>query len=85
MTVVSARDASRGFSGLLDRVEHDGAEYTVVRDGKAIARIVPVGVRTVSDFLGQRAGRPALDDDFARDAGSAGELLSEVPVDPRRD
>lgn len=85
MTTVSARDASRGFSALLDRVEHDGCEYTVLRDGKAVARIVPVSSRTVGEFLSRRAESPALDDDFAADADSAGELLVEVPDDPWRD
>lgn len=85
MVTVSAREASRGFSSLLDRVERDSAEYTIVRDGEPIARIVPMLAHTVSDFVGRRAGRPALDADFASDAAGLGDWLVEVPVDPWRD
>ncbi|WOQ69848.1 type II toxin-antitoxin system prevent-host-death family antitoxin [Microbacterium limosum] len=85
MTTVSARDASRGFSALLDHVEHDGEEYTVVRDGRVIARIVPAASRTIAGFLARRAGRPPLDDDFAADAVSARELLAVDASDPWRD
>lgn len=84
MTTVSARDASRGFSALLDHVEH-GEEYTVVRDGKVIARIVPATTHTVAGFLARRAGRPPLDEDFAADAVSAGDLLAVDAGDPWHD
>lgn len=82
MTTITARDASRGFSALLDRVEQDGEEYTVVRDGRVVARIVPATTRTVADFLARRAGRVPLDDDFAADATSANPLLTEDTADP---
>ncbi len=82
MTTISARDASRGFSALLDRVEHDGEEYTIERDGRVVARIVPATTRTVAGFLGRRAGRPPLDDDFAADSTSANPLLTMDTADP---
>jgi prevent-host-death family protein len=85
MTTVTARDASRGFSALLDRVEHDGEEYTVVRDGRVIARIVPAAPRTVSGFLGRRREHAPLDESFAADAVSVRELLAPDAGDPWRD
>lgn len=85
MTTVSARDASRGFSALLDHVEHDAEEYTIVRDGKVIARIVPASERTVGGFLVRRAASPAIDDDFASDAVSAEHLLTTDTGTPWRD
>jgi len=85
MTTVTARDASRGFSALLDHVEHDAEEYTVVRDGRVIARIVPATARTAAGFFTRRAGRAALDDDFAADAVSARDLLTPDADDPWRD
>lgn len=85
MTTVSARDASRGFSALLDRVELDGEEYTVVRDGKVVARIVPATTRTVAGFLARRARRPPLDDDFATDTTGADHLLTADESDPWHD
>lgn len=82
MTAISARDASRGFAALLDHVESDGEEYTVIRDGKPVARIVPATARTIDDFLALRADRPDLDDDFAADATAATYLLTTDPSDP---
>lgn len=82
MTTITARDASRGFSRLLDRVERDGEEYTIERGGRAVARIVPARSRTVAGFLARRAGRPPLDDDFAADAVSANFLLTADTADP---
>lgn len=85
MTTVSARDASRGFSALLDHVEHDGEEYTVVRDGRVVARIVPATARTVADFLTRRASHPPVDESFAADATSASSLLVVDLGDPWHD
>ncbi len=42
MAEISATKASRSFAELLDAVEHDGAESTLIRHGKAIARIQAV-------------------------------------------
>ena len=42
MAEVSATDAARNFADLLDRIEHDGAHFTIVRRGKAIAHLEPV-------------------------------------------
>lgn len=82
MTTITARDASRGFSRLLDRVEYDGEEFTVERDGQVVARIVPARTRTVAGFLARRASRQPLDDDFAADAVSASSLITADTPDP---
>ncbi len=41
MKEISATDAARGFSALLDAVEHDGETFVVTRGGRGIARIEP--------------------------------------------
>ena len=46
MPDVSATDAARNFSDILDAVEHRGEHFTVVRRGKMIARIDPVSAGT---------------------------------------
>lgn len=46
MADVSATEAARNFSELLDSVERDGADFTVIRRGRAIARIGPVRPRS---------------------------------------
>lgn len=38
---VSATEAARRFSDLLDAVEHDRETFTIRRHGRTIARIVP--------------------------------------------
>jgi prevent-host-death family protein len=51
---VTATDAARHFSDLLDAIEHAGESFTVTRGGKVVARIVPVEAaagRIVKDML----------------------------------
>ena len=43
MPDVSATDAARQFSDLLDAVEHRGEHFTIVRRGRAIAHLEPMG------------------------------------------
>lgn len=42
MSEISATDAARRFSDLLDAVEHQGERFTIVRRGKAIAILEPM-------------------------------------------
>ncbi len=42
MSDISATDAARRFSDLLDGVEHRGERYTIVRRGKAVAHLEPI-------------------------------------------
>ncbi|MFP5488591.1 MAG: type II toxin-antitoxin system Phd/YefM family antitoxin [Acidimicrobiia bacterium] len=42
MSEVTATEAARRFSDLLDAVEHHGERYTITRRGKAVAHIEPV-------------------------------------------
>jgi antitoxin (DNA-binding transcriptional repressor) of toxin-antitoxin stability system len=41
MKEISATEAARGFSALLDAVEHQHETFVVIRGGKSIARIEP--------------------------------------------
>jgi len=41
MREISATEAARGFSALLDAVEHDGETFVVTRGGRGVARIEP--------------------------------------------
>ncbi len=43
MPEVTATEAARNFSELLDAVEHSGEYYTIIRHGRAIAQIEPIG------------------------------------------
>jgi prevent-host-death family protein len=43
---LSATDAARRFSEVLDRVEQTGESVTIVRHGRAVATIGPAGAST---------------------------------------
>ncbi|HVT00543.1 MAG TPA: type II toxin-antitoxin system Phd/YefM family antitoxin [Solirubrobacterales bacterium] len=83
MKQLSATDASRRFSEVLDEVEHGGESYVVVRRGRPIATIGPMVGGTgkaLKEVL--RADRP--------DEAWAGELRElregiEPAADPWRD
>jgi prevent-host-death family protein len=80
---LSATDAARRFSEVLDRVERDGESYVVVRHGRAVATIGPAGGRTgkaLKDAL--RANRP--DADWADELRELRESVGSV-TDPWHD
>ena len=59
MKSLSATEAARRFSDVLDAVENRGESFVVVRRGRAVARIEPVAARdgrAVKDLL-RRAPR----------------------------
>jgi antitoxin (DNA-binding transcriptional repressor) of toxin-antitoxin stability system len=76
---LSATDAARRFSELLDAVEHRGESFLVLRHGQAVARIEPEGAangKLVKELL--RAGGP--DDDWASDLA---ELRAALTIEER--
>ena len=58
MKEISATEAARGFSALLDAVEHQHETFVVVRGGKSVARIEPAtgttGAAVKALLLGHR-------------------------------
>lgn len=42
MPDISATEAARRFSDVLDSIEHDKARYTIIRRGKAVASLEPM-------------------------------------------
>jgi prevent-host-death family protein len=68
MADISATDAARSFSDLLDGVEHRGESYTIVRRGKAVATLAPVGQgtgREVKALMAKLQADPAWIEDLA--------------------
>lgn len=68
MPDVSATEAARHLADLLDGVEHRGEHYTIVRRGKAIAHLDPVGRgrgADVKDVLRQHQPDRSWPDDLA--------------------
>jgi prevent-host-death family protein len=67
MPDISATEAARRFSDVLDSVEHGHERYTIIRRGKAVANLEPISKgrgSEVKEIL--RRHRP--------DSGWAGEL-----------
>lgn len=67
MKEISATDAARGFSALLDAVEHDGETFVVVRGGKGVARIAPsagASGAAIKELLRRHRADPAWDDEL---------------------
>jgi prevent-host-death family protein len=71
---VSATDAARNFSDILDAVEHQGEHFTIVRRGRVVAQLDPVSTDRGADVKNLLRGRPR-DPGFRRDIGSVRELL----------
>lgn len=83
MKQLSATDASRRFSEVLDNVERAGESYVVVRHGRAVATIGPAGGGTgkaLKEVL--RTNRP--DDGWAGELRELREGMESV-TDPWRD
>ncbi len=77
MRTISATEASRGFSDLLDAIER-GESVVITRGNKPVAEVRPVPGRTGAD-LAARLGRVSvLDDDFEADVRSATAMVTEA-------
>lgn len=83
MRTVTATHASRGFSDLLDAVEH-GQTISITRAGHVVAEIRPATPSTGRRLREALEGLPPLDDDLERDIDAATDLLSPGE-DPWRD
>jgi antitoxin (DNA-binding transcriptional repressor) of toxin-antitoxin stability system len=80
MKQLTATEAARHFSDLLDRVERSGETFVVERRGRAVASIGPAAAatgRTVKDLL--RAQEP--DPDWERELA---DLRGSVQPEERR-
>lgn len=84
MRTVTATEASRRFSDLLDAVER-GEAVTITRGHRPIATIAPVRRRTGADLRAALDGVAPLDDDFEADIAEAMNLVEAHVVDPWRE
>ncbi len=87
MREMSASDASRRFSTVLDEAER-GETIVVTRGGRRVALIVPAP-RTnggaVAEVLARWGSRLEVGDEFAANVAAAGEVSVERDTDPWRD
>jgi prevent-host-death family protein len=84
MRIITATEASRHFSDLLDAVER-GETVTILRGSHPVAEIGPAHRRTGADLRAALEGSLPPDEDFAWNISAAlGLVTSEVP-DPWAD
>jgi prevent-host-death family protein len=84
MRTMTATEASRNFSDLLDAIER-GETVTITRGNHAVAEIGPAHRRSGADLRAALAGIPAPDDQFAEDIAAAVALLESERGDPWAD
>ena len=81
MRTITATEASRRFSDLLDAIER-GETITIMRGNRPVAEIGPARRRTGADLRAALAGVPAADERFEEDIASATALLTSERSDP---
>lgn len=88
MRELSASEASRNFSAVLDEAER-GETIVVTRSGRKVAVITPApraNGRALREVLARWRGNAAFDEEFAANVSSARELASnDLDADPWRD
>ncbi len=81
MTDVTATEASRNFADLLDAIEHEGAEYTILRRGRPVARLAAAPTRANGAEVKRLLAKHPPDERFAADIRDA---LDQITVDRLR-
>lgn len=84
MRIVTATEASRRFSDLLDAIER-GESVTVTRGNRPVAELRPARRRTGSDLRAALTGISPPDDRFESDIAAAVALLAAEEADPWAD
>lgn len=81
MRTMTATEASRNFSDLLDAIER-GETVTITRGHHAVAEVRPARLRTGADLRAALEQVPPPDDRFADDIAGALALISSEGNDP---
>lgn len=84
MRTISATEASRKFSDLLDAIER-GETITVTRGSRPIAEIRPAPRRSGRDLRAALAGIPPLDEAIEQDIADALGYVETDRADPWAD
>lgn len=78
MPDISATEAARRFSDVLDSIEHDKARYTIIRRGKAVALLEPITTGRGSDVKAMLR-RHVADEGWSNDLRELRDLI-EIDV-----
>jgi prevent-host-death family protein len=89
MKTITATEAVRKFSEILNSIKYAGADYTIVRGGKPVATIRPAEDRAKELSLGDLAALvkslPALGDEAERFKKDVREAHKHQPHVPEKD
>ena len=89
MKTITATEAVRKFSEILNSIKYAGADYTIVRGGKPVATIRPAEGRakelTLGDLAGLVKSLPALGDEAERFKKDIRETHKRQPHMPEKD
>ena len=85
-TDISATDAVKHFSELLNNIRYRGVHYTIVRGGKPAAALVPLDdtgpLRRLGDLNGIFQTLPHIDSDDTKFADDVLEAIKRQPSPP---
>ncbi len=82
---ITATEAARTFSDLLNRVRYAGESFVVVRNGEVMCRIEPAGTArsaAVTDLLQLLDESTVRDDSFADDLDQVQRRQPKLPRSP---
>jgi prevent-host-death family protein len=85
MTRITATEAARNFSDILNRAQYKGERFEVTRGGTVVARIVPGEAKrlTVGEFRELWKSWPRLDpEDAAQFEKELAEIRASAPAAP---
>jgi prevent-host-death family protein len=81
--IIQATEAARGFSDIINRARYRGESFVVVRNGEAVAQIIPPKARTTfADLAKALRGLPKIDPGFGDDVRALQGQQPEAPPDP---
>jgi antitoxin (DNA-binding transcriptional repressor) of toxin-antitoxin stability system len=86
---ISATQAVRDFSGLLNTIKFKGIHYVIERGGKPIASMKPIdeerNLKTLGELKRLMQGLPRLDGEVDAFAADLESILKDQPLLPRGD
>ncbi len=86
---ITATEAVRKFSEILNSIKYTGNDYTIMRGGKPVATIRPAEAHakalTLGDFAGLVKSLPTLGEEAERFKKDVKEALKHQPSMPEKD
>lgn len=81
---ISATDAARNFSDLLNRVRYRGESFVIERNGEAVGELRPAApaVFTGADLLRLMSSLPRVDEEYLADVEDVARAQPTVPDSP---